>query len=69
MKTANNRQQYPGFACLPSDNNFNLPTEYIQFQLSVCYCMTALLSMSTTVTIKYVASITMNEPKKEKKSQ
>lgn len=36
MKTANNRQQYPGFACLPSDNNFNLPTEYIHSSPSVC---------------------------------
>lgn len=37
MKTANNRQQYPGFACLRSDNNFNLPTEYIQFSLPPAY--------------------------------
>lgn len=43
MKTANNRQQYPGFACLLSDNNFNLPTEYIHSyshsHQSMCYCV------------------------------
>lgn len=52
MKTANNRQQYPGFACFPSDNNFNLPTHYIH-----CYNTTMRTYMSVGTNVNWELAI------------